>query len=79
MVPERAQIADDPMSIDAVLRRFDGDAHAALAAALDDVTFLRREIEFARLAMSYGFARGWRPALERPVPPPENSQPEPLR
>ena len=54
------------LDIDAVLDRFHGDAVAALAAALEDVAFLRREIGFARLAMSYGFARGWRPAIERP-------------
>lgn len=59
----------DEMSVDAVLRRFDGDAVAALAAALEDVTFLRREIEYARLAMSYGFSRGWKPALERQTQP----------
>lgn len=54
------------MDINAVLDRFHGDAVAALSAALEDVAFLRHEIQFARLAMSYGFARGWRPALERP-------------
>lgn len=53
--------------VEAVLARFNGDARAALTAAIEDVTFLRREIEFARLAMSYGFSRGWRPALERPT------------
>ena len=60
-------VPDDGTEVETVLARFDGDARAALAAALDDVAFLRREIEYARLAMSYGFARGWRPALERPI------------
>jgi hypothetical protein len=58
---------DAGMEVEVVLARFDGDARAALVAALDDVAFLRREIAFARFAMSYGFARGWRPALERPI------------
>lgn len=70
MRPRQAPCAtdspEDALTVDAVLRSFDGDARAALGAALEDVAFLRREIEFARLAMSYGFTRGWRPALERP-------------
>ena len=61
-------VPSDSLDIDAVLERFEGNAVAALSAALDDVAFLRREIQFARLAMSYGFARGWRPKLERPEP-----------
>lgn len=52
--------------VDSILQRFDGDARAALRAALDDIAFLRREVEFAAMAMSFGFARGWRPATERP-------------
>lgn len=72
MRPRQAPCAtdtpEDAMTVDVVLRNFDGDARAALGAALEDLAFLRREIEFARLAMSYGFSRGWRPALERPAP-----------
>ncbi|MCL4745124.1 MAG: hypothetical protein KJZ83_06880 [Burkholderiaceae bacterium] len=60
------EVAED---VDSILSRFDGDARAALCAALDDIAFLRREIEFAALAMSYGFTRGWRPALERTSQP----------
>lgn len=60
-------VPSDDLSIDAVLERFEGDVVAALSAALEDVAFLRREIQFARLAMSYGFSRGWQPALERPA------------
>lgn len=52
-------------AVDDVLARFDGDARAALEAALCDIAFLRKEITFASLAMSYGFARGWRPKIER--------------
>ncbi len=43
--------------MEGVLARFDGDAHAALAAALEDVTWMRQELQFSSLAMSYGFAR----------------------
>ena len=65
MATDGEAVADDDLSVDSVLARFEGDAVAALTAALDDVGFLRREVALARLAMSYGFARGWRPALER--------------
>lgn len=64
--PYATDTREDAMTVDVILRNFDGDARAALSAALEDLAFLRREIEFARLAMSYGFTRGWRPALERP-------------
>lgn len=53
----------DELSIDAVLARFNGDAHAALDAALHDITFLQHELILASLAMSYGYARGWRPKV----------------
>lgn len=58
-------MADDN-SINAVLARFNGDAHAALECALSDIEYLQQQIRFASLAMSYGFARGWRPSIERP-------------
>ena len=66
--PQKAAAGEafaDDLSFDAVMARFNGDARAALRCALDDIDFLRREIGFARLAMSYGFERGWRPSLER--------------
>lgn len=56
---------EQTLSVDAVLIRFDGDARAALAAALDDISYLRKEISFASLAMSYGFTRGWRPSVAK--------------
>lgn len=62
--PTSREMVED---VDSILRRFDGDAHAALRAALDDIAYLRREVEFAALAMSFGFTRGWRPATERPA------------
>jgi hypothetical protein len=51
------------LSLSAVLARFDGDARAALEAALDDIAHLQQELTYASLAMSYGFARGWRPRV----------------
>lgn len=53
----------DEMSVEAVLARFDGDATAALEAALHDITFLQHELTLASLAMSYGYARGWKPKV----------------
>ena len=53
----------DEMSIEAVLARFDGDARAALDAALHDIMFLQHEAMLASLAMSYGYARGWKPKV----------------
>lgn len=52
-------------SVDAVIAQFNGNPSAALCAALDEIAFLRREIELARLATSSGFTRGWRPSQER--------------
>lgn len=60
-------VPEKDLDVEAVLARFGGDARAALGAALEDLAFLQNEIQFARLAMSYGFTRGWRPALERPT------------
>ena len=65
----RQQRTEPPATVDSVIAAYGGDARAALTAALDDVAYLRREIELAQLAMSFGFARGWRPALERPQEP----------
>lgn len=73
MTPEPAKVAAgeavpaDDLSIEAVLARFDGDPHAALGAAIDDISYLRRELVFASLAMSYGYARGWTPLAKRPA------------
>jgi hypothetical protein len=70
MTPEPAKasageaVPCDDLTLEAVLARFGGDAHAALEAALSDVAYLRQELGFASLAMSYGFARGWKPLAE---------------
>ncbi len=47
----------EDISIETVLARFDGDARAALRAALEDIASLQDEIAFASLMASYGFAR----------------------
>ena len=60
-------VPDDDLNIDAVLAQFNGDPHAALRAAIDDIAYLRSELVFASLTMSYGYARGWTPLAKRPV------------
>jgi hypothetical protein len=47
--------------IEEALAYHQGDARATIAALLAERDFLLREIEYASLAMSYGFARGWKP------------------
>ena len=49
--------------IDQVLAYHDGDVRAAIKALLSDRDFLVKEIEYASLAMSMGFARGWKPTI----------------
>ncbi|MCI1001768.1 hypothetical protein HWD97_16920 [Ochrobactrum sp. C6C9] len=49
--------------IDLVLAYYDGDVRAAIEALLKDRDFLVKEIEYASLAMSMGFARGWKPTV----------------
>lgn len=58
-------VPDDDLSIEAVLARFDGDPYAALGAAIDDISYLHKELTFASLLMSYGYARGWAPLAKR--------------
>jgi hypothetical protein len=57
---------EDKQDAETVLAQFDGDAMAALKAAIEDIAHLRRELALASLAMSYGFARGWRPQIVKP-------------
>jgi hypothetical protein len=49
--------------IDEALAYHQGDVRATIAALLAEREFLLREIEYASLAMSYGFARGWKPGV----------------
>ena len=61
-------VPGDDLTIEAVLARFNGDSRAALTAALDDIASLQRELSFANLTMSYGFARGWTPSIAKQSP-----------
>lgn len=49
--------------IEMVLAYHKGDAWAAIEALLKDRDFLVKEIEYASVAMSMGFARGWKPTV----------------
>ena len=49
--------------IEMVLAYHKGDVRAAIGALLKDRDFLVKEIEYASLAMSMGFARGWKPTM----------------
>ncbi|QNQ39434.1 hypothetical protein [Brucella intermedia] len=49
--------------IELVLAYHKGDARAAIESLLKDRDFLVKEIECASLAMSMGFARGWKPTI----------------
>jgi hypothetical protein len=61
-------VPDDERSVEAVVARFGGNTRAALESALDDIAHLERELVVASLAMSFGFARGWRPSIDRRDP-----------
>lgn len=45
--------------IDAAIAACGGDVRTTIAALLADNAALQRELDFASLAMSYGFSRGW--------------------
>jgi len=49
--------------IELVLAHHKGDVRAAIQALLKDRDFLVKEIEYASLAMSLGFSRGWKPTV----------------
>ncbi len=51
--------------IEMVLAYYGGDVRAAIEGLLKDRDFLVKEIEYASLAMSFGFARGWKPTVFR--------------
>jgi len=52
--------------IEEALAYHHGDVRATIAALLAEREFLLREIEYASLALSYGFARGWKPGRQSP-------------
>jgi len=49
--------------IELVLAYHKGNIRAAIEALLKDRDFLIMEIEYASLAMSTGFTRGWKPTV----------------
>jgi len=52
--PERMQA-----EIDAAIASCGGDMRTTIAALLADNRSMEKELNFAGLAMSYGFSRGW--------------------
>jgi hypothetical protein len=44
---------------DVIIAAFGGDPREAVKAPLRDNAALQSELDFASLAMSYGFTRGW--------------------
>ena len=56
-----AQNYDD--EVDSVLAYYGGDVRAAIEGMLKDRDFLVKEIEYASIAMSLGFSRGWKPTV----------------
>lgn len=66
-IPMNAILRQPEDEIDEALAYHQGDARATVAALLAERDFLLREIEYAALAMSYGFARGWRPSGQKIV------------
>ncbi|HEV7305236.1 hypothetical protein [Ensifer sp.] len=64
------QIDDDGQPIDeaaVAVAWHAGDKDATIRTLLDDCRHLRQQLTRAEGSMSVGFARGWRPNLERPV------------
>jgi hypothetical protein len=49
--------------VERLIAEHNGDVHAAIAVLLSERRFLIKELEYASLAMGYGFARGWRPKM----------------
>ena len=52
-------------AIDDALAWHDGDVRATIATLLADCSHLRQQLATATNAMSWGFARGWRPRADR--------------
>jgi len=62
--PLERQPADHD-EIDDALAWHDGDVRATIATLLADCSHLRQQLAAATSAMSWGFARGWRPRADR--------------
>ncbi|MEJ1117879.1 hypothetical protein V9K92_05285 [Phyllobacterium sp. CCNWLW109] len=50
---------------DQLIAEHGGDVQAAIAKLMDERSFLIKELEYASLAMGFGYARGWKPKLSR--------------
>lgn len=61
---EKEDVADID-EVAAAIAWHDGDARAAVGTLLDDCRHLREQLALARIAMSLGFTRGWRPCSDR--------------
>lgn len=62
-MPHPAPIIE-PDDVDLMIIEHAGDLRAALETSMREVERLREELVIAGLAMSYGFARGWRPKVQ---------------
>ncbi|CAN7327499.1 CUE domain-containing protein [Phyllobacterium sp. LjRoot231] len=49
--------------VERLIAEHNGDVQAAIEILLSERSFLIKELEYASLAMGYGFARGWKPKL----------------
>jgi GT2 family glycosyltransferase len=62
-VPAPAEpVEEDP--VETIFFAYRGDPRAAIAGLLADIEYLRRQIDYASLAVSPGYTRGWRPTYE---------------
>lgn len=52
--------------IDQLIAEHGGDVHAAIEQLLSEKNFLIKELEYASLAMGFGYARGWKPKMLAP-------------
>lgn len=54
----------EPDDVDLMIIEHHGDVRAALETSMTEIERLREQLAFATLAMSYGFARGWKPKVQ---------------
>ncbi|MCK3780481.1 hypothetical protein MZK49_27730 [Ensifer sesbaniae] len=59
---EEGEVVDE---FTAALAWHDGNTEATIRTLLDDCKHLREQLALAGATMSVGFARGWRPSLDR--------------
>lgn len=65
-VQKQDETEDHPVDeLAAALAWHQGDKDATIRTLLEDCRHLREQLALAGATMSVGFARGWRPALER--------------